>query len=65
MNKIFSLRQTKSAAMCAFEFMSLANTLNLNNNAKLLQFQQGLSSELKKSLVIFGILLTIFETYMQ
>lgn len=55
----------KSVTMYASEFMSLANTLNLNNNAKLLQFQQGLSPELKRSLTISGISLTIFETYIQ
>jgi len=65
MNKICSLCQTKSAASYASEFMSLANTLNLDNNAKLLQFQQGLSPELKKSLAISGVPLTTFETYMQ
>ena len=38
-NKISFLYQTKLAAIYAFEFMSLANTLNLDNNTKLLQFQ--------------------------
>ena len=65
MNKISSLRQMKSVTMYASEFMSLANTLNLNNNTKLLQFQQGLSPELKRSLAISSVPLTIFETYMQ
>jgi len=51
--------------MYASEFMSLTNTLNLDINAKLLQFQQGLSLKLKKSLVISDVPLTIFETYMQ
>jgi len=65
MNKISSLCQTKSAATYTSEFMSLPNTLNLDNNAKLLEFQQGLSSELKRSPAISGVPPTIFETYMQ
>jgi len=44
--------------------MSLANTLNFDNNMKFLQFQQGLFPELKRSLAISGVPLTIFETYM-
>jgi len=45
--------------------MSLINILNLNNNAKLLQFQQGLFLKLKRSLVIFSILLITFKYYIQ